>query len=93
MIKEIIQMFKAILTYFAVKQIVTFVVLAAMMIGLLAVVCVTAVFASQDDSTNENTHVTAVLSDNNSDTREFIGFDSRTTENLGMLNGFGAMEK
>ena len=30
-------MFRAILTYFAVKKIVTFVVLAAMMIGLLAV--------------------------------------------------------
>ena len=35
-------MFRAILTYFAVKKIVTFVVLAAMMIGLLAVVCVVA---------------------------------------------------
>ena len=38
-------MFKALLTYFAVKKLVTFVVLAAMMIGLLAVVCIAAVFA------------------------------------------------
>ena len=82
-------MFKAILTYFAVKQIVTFVVLAAMMIGLLAVVCVTAVFAPKDD-TNENTHVAAMLSDSKRDTWEYVYFDSWKWENLRTLDVLGA---
>ena len=75
-------MFRAILTYFAVKKIVTFVVLAAMMIGLLAVVCVVAVFAPKAD-TNENTHVNAI-------TREYTHFDSREWENLRTLDVLGA---
>ena len=82
-------MFKAILTYLAVKQIVTFVVLAAMMIGLLAVVCVAAVFAPKAD-TNEDTHVTATLSDNNRDTWEYTYFDSWKWENLRTLDVLGA---
>ena len=81
-------MFRAILTYFAVKKIVTFVVLAAMMIGLLAVVCVVAVFAPKAD-TNENTHVTA-MNDNTRDTREYTHFDSREWENLRTLDVLGA---
>jgi len=82
-------MFKAILTYFAVKQIVTFVVLTAMMIGLLAVVCVVALFAPKAD-TNENTHVTAVLSNSKRDTWEYTYFDSWKWENLRTLDVFGA---
>ena len=82
-------MFKAILTYFAVKQIVTFVVLAAMMIGLLAVVCVVAVFAPKADA-NENTHVASVLSDSKRDTWEYTYFDSWKWENLRTLNVLGA---
>ena len=82
-------MFRAILTYFAVKKIVTFVVLAAMMIGLLAVVCVVAVFAPKAD-TNENTHVTAMLSDNKRDTWEYTYFDSWKWENLRTLDVLGA---
>lgn len=78
-------MFKAILTYIAVKQIVTFVVLAAMMIGLLAVVCVVAVFAPNDD-TNENTHVETMLSDTKRDTWEYTCFG----ENLRTLDVLGA---
>ena len=38
-------MFQALLTYFAAKRVITFVVMVAMMIGLLAVVCIAAVFA------------------------------------------------
>ncbi|MBR0311604.1 MAG: hypothetical protein IJQ98_04325 [Oscillospiraceae bacterium] len=86
-------MFKAILTYFAVKQIVTFVVLTAMMIGLLAVVCVVAVFAPKADTnenTNENTNVTAVLSNSKRDTWEYTYFDSWKWENLRTLDVFGA---
>ena len=82
-------MFRAILTYFAVKKIVTFVVLAAMMIGLLAVVCVVAVFAPKAD-TNENTHVNTMLNDNNRVTREYTHFDSREWENLRTLDVLGA---
>ena len=82
-------MFRAILTYFAVKKIVTFVVLAAMMIGLLAVVCVVAVFAPKAD-TNENTHVASVLSDSKRDTWEYTYFDSWKWENLRTLNVLGA---
>ena len=78
-------MFKAILTYIAVKQIVTFMVLAAMMIGLLAVVCVVAVFAPKDDA-NENTHVETMLSDTKRDTREYTCFG----ENLRTLDVLGA---
>ena len=81
-------MFRAILTYFAVKKVVTFVVLAAMMIGLLAVVCVAAVFAPKAD-TNENTHVTA-MNDNTRDTREYTHFSSREWENLRTLDVLGA---
>ena len=69
------KMFRAILTYFAVKRIVAFVVLAAMMIGLLAVVCVVAVFAPKE-GTNKNTHVTAMLNDSKHDSREYTHFDS-----------------
>jgi len=82
-------MFRAILTYFAVKKIVTFVVLAAMMIGLLAVVCVVAVFAPKAD-TNENTHVIAMRNENSRDTREYTHFDSRERENLRTLDVLGA---
>ena len=82
-------MFKAILTYFAVKKIITFVVMAARMIGLLAVVCVVAVFAPKAD-TNENTHVNAMLNDNNRVTREYTHFDSREWENLRTLDVLGA---
>ena len=82
-------MFRAILTYFAVKKIVTFVVLTAMMIGLLAVVCVVAVFAPKAD-TDENTHVNAMLNDNNRVTRECTHFDSREWESLRTLDVLGA---
>ena len=83
-------MFRAILTYFAVKKVVTFVVLAAMMIGLLAVVCVTAVFASKADTTNEDNHLAAVIGDTRQDTREYICFDSVKMENLRTLDVLGA---
>ena len=83
-------MFRTILTYFAVKKIVTFVVLAAMMIGLLAVVCVTAVFASKADTTNEDNHLAAVIGDTRQDTREYICFDSVKMENLRTLDVLGA---
>ena len=83
-------MFRAILTYFAVKKVVTFVVLAAMMIGLLAVVCVTAVFASKADTTNEDNHLAAVIGDTRQDTREYICFDSVKMENLRPLDVLGA---
>ena len=82
-------MFKAILTYFAVKQIITFVVLAAMMIGLLAVVCVVAVFAPKDDA-NDNTHVETMLSDTKRDTCEHVYFDSWKWENLRTLDVLSA---
>ena len=83
-------MFRTILTYFAVKKIVTFVVLAAMMIGLLAVVCVTAVFASKADTTGEDNHLAAVIGDTRQDTREYICFDSVKMENLRTLDVLGA---
>ena len=83
-------MLRTILTYFAVKKIVTFVVLAAMMIGLLAVVCVTAVFASKADTTNEDNHLAAVIGDTRQDTREYICFDSVKMENLRTLDVLGA---
>ena len=83
-------MFRAIITYFAVKKVVTFVVLAAMMIGLLAVVCVTAVFASKADTTNEDNHLAAVIGDTRQDTREYICFDSVKMENLRTLDVLGA---
>ena len=67
-------MFRAILTYFAVKKIVTFVVLAAM----------------PKADTNENPHVTAMLTDNNRNTREYTHFDSREWENLRTLDVLGA---
>ena len=54
-------MFRAILTYFAVKKIVTFVVLAAMMIGLLAVVCVTREYTHFDSREWENLRTLDVL--------------------------------
>ncbi len=38
-------MIRTILTYIAVKKIITFVVIVAVMIGLLAVVCIAAAFA------------------------------------------------
>ena len=38
-------MFQALLTYFAAKRVISFVVMVAMMIGLLAVVCIASVFA------------------------------------------------
>ena len=83
-------MFRAMLTYFAVKKVVTFVVLAAMMIGLLAVVCVTAVFASKADTTSEDNHLAAVIGDTRQDTREYICFDFVKMENLRTLDVLGA---
>lgn len=56
-----------------------------MMIGLLAVVCVVAVFAPNDD-TNENTHVETMLSDTKRDTWEYTCFG----ENLRTLDVLGA---
>lgn len=78
---------EAILAYIAEKKVITFVVLAAMMIGLLAVVCVTAVFVSKTD-TSDNSHLAEVLSDNNRNTREYIHFDFRKWENPGALSTF-----
>ena len=60
-----------------------------MMIGLLAVVCVVAVFAPKTD-TNENSHVTAMLNDSNRDTREYTHFDSWEWEKLRTLDVLGA---
>ena len=60
-----------------------------MMIGLLAVVCVVAVFAPKAD-TIENTHVTSVPSDSKRDTWEYTYFDSWKWENLRTLDVLGA---
>jgi len=56
-----------------------------MMIGLLAVVCVAAVFAPKADA-NDNTHAATTLSDSKRDTSEYVYFDSWKWENLRMLN-------
>ena len=83
-------MFQALLTYFAAKRVISFVVMVAMMIGLLAVVCVTAVFASKADTTGEDNHLVAVIGDTRQDTREYICFDSVKMENLRTLDVLGA---
>ena len=80
--------FEAILTYIAVKKLITFVVLAAMMIGLLAVVCVTAFFVSNAD-TNDNSYNAAVLNDNSSDTLDYTYFNSGKLENLKTVDVLG----
>jgi hypothetical protein len=48
-----------------------------------------AVFAPKAD-TNENTHLNAMLNDNNRVTREYTHFDSREWENLRTLDILGA---
>ena len=50
-------MFKAILTYFAARKIVSFVVCAAMMVGLLTVCLVAAAFAPQASAEEMNPYV------------------------------------
>ena len=52
--KEIIKMFKTVLTYFAAKKVITCVVLAAMLIGVMAVACVAAVFAPKASADEMN---------------------------------------
>ena len=47
-------MFKAILTYFAARKIVSFIVCAAMMVGLLFVCLVAAAFAPQASAEEMN---------------------------------------
>ena len=47
-------MFKSILTYVAAKKVITCVVLAAMLIGVMAVACVAAVFAPKASAEEMN---------------------------------------
>ena len=47
-------MFKTVLTYFAAKKVITCVVLAAMLIGVMAVACVAAVFAPKASAEEMN---------------------------------------
>ena len=47
-------MFKSILTYVAAKKVITCVVLAAMLIGVMAVACVVALFAPQASADEMN---------------------------------------
>ena len=47
-------MFKSILTYVAAKKVITCVVLAAMLIGVMAVACVAAVFAPKASADEMN---------------------------------------
>ena len=47
-------MFKTVLTYFAAKKVITCVVLAAMLIGVMAVACVAAVFAPKASADEMN---------------------------------------
>ena len=48
------KMFKTVLTYFAAKKVITCVVLAAMLIGVMAVACVVAVFAPKASADEMN---------------------------------------
>ena len=82
-------MFRAILTYFTEKKIVTLVVLASMMIGFMVVVCAAAVFAPKAH-TNDNTHVATMLIDAKRDTWEYTYFDSWKWDNLRTLDGLSA---
>ena len=59
-----------------------------MMIGLLAVVCLTAFFAPKAD-TNDYSYLAAVLNDNSSDTLEYTYFDSGKLENLKTVDVLG----
>jgi len=52
--KENSKMFKSILTYVAAKKVITCVVLAAMLIGVMAVACVAAVFAPKASAEEMN---------------------------------------
>ena len=52
--KEIIKMFKTVLTYFAAKNVITCVVLAAMLIGVMAVACVAALLAPKASAEEMN---------------------------------------
>ena len=52
--KEIIKMFKTVLTTFVAKKVITCVVLAAMLIGVMAVACVAAVFAPKASAEEMN---------------------------------------
>ena len=49
-----IKLFKSILTYVAAKKVITCVVLAAMLIGVMAVACVAAVFAPKASAEEMN---------------------------------------
>ena len=52
--KEKTKMFKTVLTTFAAKKVITCVVLAAMLIGVMAVACVAAVFAPKASAEEMN---------------------------------------
>ena len=54
-------MFKAILTYIVAKKVITCVILAAMLIGVMTVACVVAVFAPQASAEEMNPYAGKTL--------------------------------